>query len=161
MSIKLIPTENNPNPMPFTIKSEPLESDIIRIQVDNSTTQETSRKRKRINSSNDDLIERDLTTTKLEQKIEQLTSDLLNEKAKNQRQASELLAFKLKIERQNNIEKELIGANKAFKLENEQLKKRLSTFDSLSNDLMKIQQGFKTLNQQDSNKATNGTVNIL
>ena len=127
-------------------KKEQIDFDTQILQNDaNSTAIICKRKR---DSSTDDQIETELQLVKKEQK---LTGDLNIEKEKTEKQNSELLSLKLKLERQNNIERDLLQANKAYKDEIDQLKNKLASYESLENDFIRIQKSVnKPFNRQSS-----------
>ena len=75
----------------------------------------------------------ELTIKELEEKVFKLNGEVLNAKIQNQKQTSEILNLKLKLERKNSIERELLNLIQAYRDEIDQLKKKLNLNEFLPN----------------------------
>lgn len=168
MSHELLPNENNPNPIPFIIKKEPIEptssirplfQDVINRLDDTSLLYSSeisnNNKRKRDDSLSESIIEKDFIISKLEDKIKKLEKDFVSEKRKNQKNTNELISLKFRIEKLNTKERNLVKVNKEYKQEIDLLNNHLTSFQNLETE---FHQNLKALNQKYSKNNLN-TIN--
>ena len=76
----------------------------------------------------------EITIKQLEEQVFKLNGEVLNGKIQNQKQATEILSLKLKLERQTTIERELLNSIKSYRDEIDQLKNKLSLNECLPSD---------------------------